>query len=282
VLFLKERLDQSRLNEFSFASRKVPEFMNHRLVRCENCDVVYVDAPPANEDLAQAYHVAAYDSAVEALDAATTYLDALEPIVAALPSKGAVLEVGTGTGILLEKLAERGFETLVGIEPSSAAIAAASPATRSWIREGIFDEADFQPESFDLICCFMTMEHVPDPGVLARAAYRLLRSGGAFVTVTHDYRGLLNRVLGSRSPIIDIEHMQLFSRASIRALFERAGYRDVRVRALRNSYALDYWLRLTPVPARAKDVLQRAAAKVGLAKRKIAVDVGNIMCVGTK
>jgi len=281
-VFLNERVDRSQLTAYSFAARKVPEFMNHRLVRCTTCDLVYVAEPPAQAELAQAYHVAAYDSAVEANDAAATYLAALGPAVRALPHGGAVLEIGTGTGILLEKLAARGFATLVGIEPSAAAIAAASPVARAWIREGVFDEADFAPQSFDLICCFMTMEHVFDPGVVAHAAYRLLRPGGVFATVTHDYRGFVNRILGKRSPIIDVEHMQLFSRASIRQLFERAGFRNVSVSALRNSYALEYWLRLSPLPAPVNAALRAALAKSGLGGRKLSLDVGNILCAGVK
>jgi len=282
TLYIRERMDASRLNEFSFASRKVPEFMNHRLVRCTECDLVYVAAPPAQAELAQAYHVAAYDSAGEASDAATTYLEALGPVLATLPRKDAALEIGTGTGILLEKLAAAGFATLVGIEPSTAAIAAASERTRKSIRQGIFEESDFEPDSFDLICCFMTMEHVADPGKIARSAYRLLRAGGAFVTVTHDYRGLVNRLLGVRSPIIDIEHMQLFSRRSVRRLFENAGYRNVEVSSLRNSYALEYWLRLSPLPQRINRAVQSCLAKFGLSQRKLSVDVGNVVCAGTK
>ena len=38
---------------------------------------------------------------------------------------------------------------------------------RAWIREGVFEDQDFAAESFDLICCFMTMEHVLDPKVIA-------------------------------------------------------------------------------------------------------------------
>jgi SAM-dependent methyltransferase len=105
------------------------------------------------------------------------------------------------------KVQREGFSELVGVEPSTAAIAAAPENRRQWIREGIFREADFSPSSFDLICCFMTMEHVPDPKVISDAAFRLLKPGGAFVTVTHDYRATVNRVLGKRSPIIDIDHM---------------------------------------------------------------------------
>jgi SAM-dependent methyltransferase len=205
--------------------------------------LVYVDDPPSPDDLAHAYHVSDYDSAEEANDAAAAYILALQPLLKALPRHESVLEIGTGTGVLLEHLAREGFSELVGVEPSAAAIAAAPPHRRAWIREGVFEEQNFAPGSFDLICCFMTMEHVLDPKVIALAAFRLLRPGGAFVTVTHDYRGRLNRLLGRRSPIIDIEHMQLFSERSIRTLFEATGYLNVRVERFVNRYAFRYWWR---------------------------------------
>ena len=85
------------------------------------------------------------------------------------------------------------FAILFGIEPSTAAIDAAPAHRRTWIREGIFEGSDFPPESFDLICCFMTLEHVQDPGALVAAAHRLLRPGGVFVGVTHNRRAWLDR-----------------------------------------------------------------------------------------
>jgi SAM-dependent methyltransferase len=281
-LFLEENLDRSRLSEFSFASRKLPEFMCHHLVRCRTCDLVYADRPPSEQELAQAYHTASYDSSEEANDAAAAYIRAIDPVLRGLRSRGRALEIGTGTGIFLEHLQRTGFAELVGVEPSTAAIAAAPAHRQAWIRAGMFDEADFEPASFDLICCFMTMEHVRDPEAVAQAALRLLRPGGAFVTVTHDYHAPVNRLLGKRSPIIDIEHLQLFSRDSLRYLFGRAGYDRLDVRAFRNKYSLRYWMRLTPVPGalkRAGDAVMRAT---GLGRAKLAFNVGNLIAAGRK
>lgn len=280
--FLRSNVDPARLDKFSYASRKTPEYMNLNLVQCLRCDLVYADEPPSRDDLAHAYHVADYDSAEEADDAAATYMRAMQPLLDTLPRRESALEIGTGTGALLQHLAEQGFTELVGVEPSTAAIAAAPRHRRAWIREGVFEEQDFAPASFDLICCFMTMEHVLDPKVIALAAFRLLRPGGAFVTVTHDYRGRLNRMLGRRSPIIDIEHMQLFSHPSIQTLFQTTGYRDVRVQRLVNRYAFRYWWRLTPAP----DPMKRAVAKVAEFGRfdrvKIGLNVGNSIASGVK
>jgi SAM-dependent methyltransferase len=282
TVFLEESIDPARLSATSFASRKVPEFMSHRLVRCPTCSLVYVPLPPAQDTLAAAYHEAAYDSAQEAEDAAACYAQAITPVLRRIAHPRSALEIGTGTGVFLDQLARAGFSELVGVEPSVAAIAAAPPGRRAWIREGIFREVDFDPESFDLVCCFMTMEHVADPAEVAAAAFRLLRPGGAFVTVTHDYRSAVNRVLGRRSPIIDVEHMQLFSDTSLRELFARSGYCDVELRAFVNRYRLDYWLRLTPLPEGAKGVLASLLSHTGLARVKLGVNVGNMLCAGYK
>jgi len=280
VLFLEENIDAARLSRFSFSSRKEPEFMNARLVRCLNCDLVYVEAPPSQEALTSAYREAAYDSSGEAEDAARSYIEAFRPILAKLPRKGGALEIGTGTGALLDLLAAEGFSTLHGVEPSAAAIAAAPEARRRWIRQGAFNEAAYQPQSLDLICCPMTLEHVRDPRSLAKSARRLLRPGGAFVTVAHDYRGMVNRILGKRSPIVDIEHMQLFSRRSMRRLLESTGYRDITVRPLANSYSLTYWLRLMPLPAHIKATGRRIISGLRVDHLKARLNVGNIIAAG--
>lgn len=281
-LFIEHNIDPARLSRFSFASRKEPEYMCHRLVQCTNCDLVYADRPPDANELAHAYHIAEYDSSEEANDAATAYIGAIKPTLGKLAQHHRVLEIGTGTGIFLEHLSREGFAELVGVEPSSAAIAAAPEYRRAWIREGIFEEKDFTPNSFDLVCCLMTMEHVHDPGIVARAAYNLLRPGGAFVTVTHDYRSPVNRLLGRRSPIIDIEHMQLFSKPSVRQMFMSTGYTDVTVNSFFNRYALRYWIRLTPLPRCVKSVLSSSIDYLGLGKIKIGLNAGNLITTGFK
>ncbi|MES2632802.1 MAG: class I SAM-dependent methyltransferase [Pseudomonadota bacterium] len=282
TLFLESSIDETKLSGSSFASRKVPEYMSHRLVQCQVCDLVYVDAPPAAGELARAYHEADYDSSEEADDAAAAYIRAAQATLAQIAGRKAVLEIGTGTATFLERLQAEGFETLVGIEPSTAAIHAAPAHRRAWIREGIFEENDFEPESFDLICCFMTLEHVPDPRVVAAAALRLLRPGGAFIAVTHDYRSLVNRMLGKRSPIIDVEHMQLFSQRSVRRLFDEAGYQNVTVQAFVNRYRVGYWLRLVPIPRALKSAVARALAVTRLDRIRLGANVGNLFTAGFK
>ena len=160
------------------------------MVRCRICDLAYVDRPPSIEDLAASYHAADYDSAEEAEDAADAYARAIEPLLAKLIHRGTALEIGTGTGAFLERLSMLGSNTLVGIEPSPAAIAAAPSHRRVWIREGIFEDNDLEPESFDLVCCFMTLEHVQNPGALVAAPIGCFgRAAPLSESLTIDERG---------------------------------------------------------------------------------------------
>lgn len=280
--YLSDSRDERLLSESSFASRKVPEYMSHAMVRCLDCDLAYVTCPPSVEELAASYHSADYDSAEEAEDAAKAYYRAIHPVLSKLRLSGSALEIGTGTGAFLEQLSAAGFHEVIGIEPSTEAIAAAPPHRLPWIRAGIFEESDFDLERFDLICCFMTLEHVRDPGALVAAAYRLLRPGGAFVAVTHDRRAWLNKMLGRRSPIVDVEHMQLFSRASSERLLTSRGYVQVGGTSFQNRYRPSYWLRLAPIARPIKKLLTQSLRGSRVDQRRIPFNVGNFMSWGFK
>src|SRR5205085_12443626 len=136
-----------------------------------------------------------------------------------------------------------------------AAMYAAPALIRPFIHEGIFAEEELAAESFDLVCCFQTLEHVSAPKALTEACIRLLRPGGVLALVVHDYAAPINRLLGRRSPIIDIEHLQLFCRSSIDKLLASSGFETVEITPLVNRYPLRYWLRLAPLP--------RAFGKIG-------------------
>jgi 2-polyprenyl-3-methyl-5-hydroxy-6-metoxy-1,4-benzoquinol methylase len=177
-------------------------------------------------------------------------------------------------------LRHEGFAEVVGVEPSRTAIAAAPVHRQAWIRHGMFEEKDFALDSFDLICCFMTLEHVRDPQVVTRAASKLLRPGGVFIAVTHNYCSMINRALGSRSPIIDIEHLQLFSNKNLLTLFKIAGFHNIEVKAFLNTYRASYWLRLIPIPNVFKSWMSKFLVTTRLGNVKLTLNVGNLVTHG--
>jgi SAM-dependent methyltransferase len=275
------RIDAAALDDYAFASRKFPEYMHHRLVECATCDVAYASPVPDFGGLAAAYDSAAFDSKEEALFASRTYAALVRPLARRLPRAEAALDIGTGEGSFLEELLGLGFSRVRGYEPSAAPLAAASERARRLIVHDVFDaEHAAGTGPYDLISCFMTIEHVSDPLQLCRDAFDLLTPGGALVLVCHDRRAPLNRALGWRSPIMDIEHLQLFSQAGARSLLERSGFARIEVSRFTNHYPLHYWIKLAPLPRRLKRGLVAAARRDRLRSLSLSLPVGNLTVAG--
>ena len=74
----------------------------------------------------------------------------------------------------------------------------------------------------------------------------------------------------------------MFSRRSARFLLETAGYRDVKIGAICNSYPLNYWLKLFPSPKMAKKLAMTIAERTGLGRLPVALSAGNLVAVAFK
>ena len=274
--------DEARMGAFSFASRKLPEYMHFQMLRCRDCDMLFSSPAPKDAWLAGAYEGADFDSAPEARFASLTYQRTLQGFLGRLPSLKGALDIGTGDGAFLERLLELGFTGVRGVEPSSAPIRAARPDVRKLIKKGIFSGGSFPANSFSLVTCFQTLEHAPEPLKLAQAAYKILRPGGAFFTVAHNFRSLSAKILGQKSPIFDVEHLQVFSSQGLRLMYEGAGFEGAQPRPLTNRYPLSYWMRLLPLPPGPKGKLIGGLRALGLAKIQIPLRAGNLYAVGFK
>ena len=275
--------DESKLGEFAFASRKLPELMHLTLVECPDCHLLYASPALTDGFLANAYGEASYDSAEEAQCAARTYAAELPRIMKGrIAPVGTALEVGSGNGAFLAHLKKAGFTSVIGVEPSLAAANQAAPEIRSSIRLGMFDPRNFEPGSLSLFACFQTIEHVENPRELCDAAMRLLSPGGAIYLIGHDRESLVNRAMGARSPIFDIEHQQLFSKMSLRFLLEKTGFTGVEITTIRNRYPVAYWMKLLPLPVGVKKSLLRILTASGLGRLSVALNVGNLAAVGYK
>jgi len=279
-VFAEANYQLNRLDSFAFSSRKMPEYMHYRLIDCPSCDLLYANPLPREDYLAEGYSEAAYDSGVEAHYAAATYAEVIEDIAARLPDRHGALDIGAGDGAFLENLLQHGFDQVVGVEPSRAPIAAARKDVRPLLREGLFCGDDFAPESLSLVTCFQTLEHLIDPLQMTQAVQKLLKPGGAVYFICHNRRALSARVLGKKSPIFDIEHLQLFSPLSARHLLEEAGFCDVKVIPVVNRYPLRYWLRLLPLPKIFKQVLIAIFDRVGIGSVVVPISAGNLAVVG--
>ncbi len=280
--FASATFDLNALGEFAFSSRKIPEYMHWQLMECTRCDLLYSSPIPAFEELLKLYRQSSFDSRKEAGQASKTYGNCLTRIAAKLPERTGAIDIGTGEGAFLSVLQRAHFSGIVGLEPSSAAIAQADPSIKPLIREEPFRPGVFEPNSVQLVTCFQTIEHLPDPLEMCREAWRLLRPGGALFLVGHNRRALSAKILGRKSPIFDIEHLQIFSPASLRNLLQASGFTDCHVEPIWNRYSMAYWARLFPFPAAIKRHCLNLLQWTRIGQLNVSLPAGNLAAFAYK
>jgi SAM-dependent methyltransferase len=206
----------------------------------------------------------------------------LRPETLADAYKQASFDSGAESRLAAEELLAFGFTDNIGVEPSIAPVEAAKPAIRGYLKCGIFAAELFTAASLDLITCFQVIEHVWDPVKIAPDALALLKPGGLFLIVAHDRRAFSARVMGTNSPIFDIEHLQLFDKPTSVALLRNAGFDSIKVSSVQNRYRVDYWIKLFPIPGPVKSGVRRVAGISEIGKLLLYLPAGNLAVVGQK
>lgn len=281
-VFLQSTFEPRKLDEYSFSSRKEPEYTHFRFVDCPTCETLYANPAPMAESIAAAYSDAAYASNEEAKHAAQTYGRLLRKISGRQRSRVGAIDVGAGDGAFLLELLDAGFSNVIGIEPSAAPVQVAYPRVRSLIRQDVFRIGTFPSDSAALITCFQTIEHLSQPLDVCRDAWRILRPGGALFIIAHNRRSFSAAIMGSKSPIFDVEHFQIFSPRSIRFMLKEAGFEKVTVFPILNQYPLHYWVRLCPLPVKLKRLLEFLLAKACIQRLVIPLPAGNLAAIAIK
>lgn len=271
-----ESIRREEMNAFTYASRKRPELMHYAYYECTDCRHLFsiddVDLP----ELFGNYRDADYDSAVEASFAARTYARAVSATIGR--TSGSLLDVGCGDGAFLKEARRTGIAGhVVGVEPSVAAVNASDPDIRANILVGPLEQIEVSSQ-FDLVTFFQTIEHVRDPIAFLTRLRSLVAPGGHLVIIGHDWTSTVNRILGTSSPIFDIEHLQIFSRNSMRIALERVGASGISVRPVWNTYPLSYWVKIAPAPL---SLLPRLLPQRLSSRLPISLPVGNLVSVAS-
>jgi ubiquinone/menaquinone biosynthesis C-methylase UbiE len=110
-----------------------------------------------------------------------------------------VLECGSGTGLLLERIA-RFARSARGIDLSPGMLARAKERGLD-VREGSVTSLPFEDASFDVVCSFKVLAHVPEIGRALREMARVTRPGGVVLAEFYNpvsFRALLKRAVPAR------------------------------------------------------------------------------------
>ena len=265
-----------------FSARRLPDRIHYRMVRCNSCGLVRSDPVVDGSLLADLYAESTFDYGEEVADLQETYGRYLDALTRYGAQKNSLLEIGCGNGFFLEEALRRGYRSVRGVEPSADAVSAAAAHVRpniacDMMRPGLFEEG-----TFDVVCLFQVLDHLPDPSGVLRECFRVLRPGGLVLSFNHDVRAASARLLKDKSPIIDIEHTYLYSNETMRALFAKQGFDVRRVGSALNKYNLRYLVRLLPLPAGIKEPALGLLSKSAVGRIRLSVPLGNQYLIGQK
>ncbi len=303
-----ENFDIKKINSRIFSARRLPDRIHYRMVKCNNCSLVY-STPILEYSKLEKLYKKSYTRYDEHLDnLKETYGYYLKELKKYFPmsfwrsdvshddrilkrsyrslrslqdDKRKLLEIGCGNGFFLEEAKHQGYE-VHGVEPGEQSVKKARLDIRKRIKIDIFRLNLFPKNFFDVICCFQTFDHVPDPNSMLKESYRVLKKGGIMLFFNHDIGALQNKMMGERSPIIDIEHTYLFDKKTMRKIFEKHKFQVIKVKSAFNIHHLSYWTQLFPIPNVVKLLLIKFFDKTGLGKIKIKLNPGNLVLIAKK
>jgi SAM-dependent methyltransferase len=145
------------------------------------------------------------------------------------------------------------------------------------MRPGILES-----NQFDVICMFQVFDHIADPGSLLRECYKALKPGGLLLCLNHDVAAFSARLLGEKSPIIDIEHTYLYGKDTIQKIFKEHGFQTKEVGSAVNTISISYLSQLIPFPYKLKMSLISFLQNQSIGKLDLLVRLGNLYAIGQK
>ncbi|MEO6788020.1 MAG: glycosyltransferase [Chthoniobacteraceae bacterium] len=223
---------------------------SHRVMRCADCAVMFLNPQPSDADLAKIYtecYFLGHESEegrrnTSEMKCATArqYLAELARY-AGTPS-GRLIEVGCGEGDFLSEAETAGYD-VTGVEYAAAACATAGRRLqRGRVLQGELADAKLPDSHFDVCVLNDVIEHVRDPLAFLREIRRVLRPGGALFIATPDLRSWSARVMKERWMEWKPEHLTYFNRDNIQTALLKAGFGEVLLRPGWKILSFDYVL----------------------------------------
>lgn len=203
--------------------------------RCTVCGIVQIAPFPGLEELVKAYEID-YHGYAEATDKGLLYkaLYALNDRLFSarlrriIPRGAAVLDLGCGNGAFLERIKALGAASVEGIDFSERAVAAAAKRGIK-VFQGVLQDFERPPGTYDVIFMNNYLEHTSDPLAELRKCRMLLKPGGRLLGEVPNFDSVDQRLFGrfwggNHVP----RHTFQFDPPALRGALARAGYGQAR------------------------------------------------------
>lgn len=279
-ILYKKNFKLTDLNVDTFSARRLPDKVHYQMVKCNNCGLVRSTPIVDIKYLSNLYKKSLLTYNDEINNLITTYTNAVKPILNKLPKNARILEIGCGNGFVLKAISDLGYKNVYGVEPSVDAIKKADPKIRKNIVLNILKPGLFKNKSFDFVFFFQTLDHIPDPNKFLKVCFQMLKNNGYILSFNHNVDSVSAKLLGERSPIIDIEHTFLYSFKTMIKIFEKNKFVVNKIYSPNNVLSFRHLFWLFPIPKFIKKKI--ISSPIKLFDRTINVKLGNICLEGQK
>lgn len=200
----------------------------YRLVQCPTCALVWLDDPPAPDEIGIHYG-ADYDRSVAKAGNSPGRWEDRVKFVRQYATGGALLDLGCSNGGFMKSLQGPTW-TFFGIEMSDPVAKLAEEATGARVFVGDILDAPYPPESFDVITCFHVFEHLYQPRqVMEKVAY-WLKPGGIFFAMMPNIHSTGAKVFGSYWYALELpRHLYHFSPSALSQLAQSVGLENLSI-----------------------------------------------------
>ncbi len=228
---------------------------DYNIVRCQDCDLLYVNPIPSDESLQTYYQNPDYFDG-DSGQGYQNYADmkkALRPhfrrrlnaIDSALPTRGSLLDFGCAAGYFLEMARADGWR-IAGVELAGGMAQQAAQNLQMPISPSL---AESPEKPFDAITLWEVIEHLPRPVEQLRELYNALRPGGALMlsTPNTDHWQAVQEPhawVGYRPPA----HLIFFTVPTLERALRQAGFERITTFKVAPLPPLPGWLRRISAP----------------------------------
>jgi SAM-dependent methyltransferase len=216
------------------------------VVQCQECGLCFTNPRPDRNSIAQFYPSEGYSphQLPRQKQRRPRWLERWRPAdkgpqTLAWRGQGRLLDFGCGGGSFLQRMGGLGWQ-VTGLDMSATTVCRVRAELGLRVLVGSLPHPELEPENFDVITMWQSLEHVHQPREVLQEAFRLLTPGGKLLVAVPNIDSLAYRWFGPDWFGLDLpRHLTHFTPMTLSLMLERAGFRLGSLRMVRHTK----WLR---------------------------------------
>lgn len=202
------------------------------IVRCRDCDLVYVNPRPVLGAIGY-YYPTNYEPYRKAPEEARFKIQQLHQrlklrgrclAVTRVRRQGRLLDVGCATGTFLAEMRRYGDWQVSGVEPNQWAARYAQERLGLDVFHGHLSEAGFPDGQFDVVTMWDVLEHLHDPRQALAEIFRILKPDGLLICSVPNLDSIDAKLFGRFWIGLDVpRHLYVYSKHTLSAMLRAEG-----------------------------------------------------------